>query len=189
MKSLVRVTLLSAALSVTLAVALSGRAVAAEPGYFDFGKLNGPAKGGQFVEVNVGKGLIKLAGFVVRRENPEAADLISGISRVRVNVVGLDDTNRSVTTERVATVRADLVRDGWEQIVTARGKGDEDVAIYLKQREGEVIEGIVVTVIDGRKKEAVFVNVVGHIKPEHLAAVGEHLNIPHLRTTAKVEKI
>lgn len=174
--------------SVALAAVLCGRAVAAEPGYFDFGKLSGSAKG-EFVEVNVGKGLLKLAGFVVRRENPEAAELIAGISRVRVNVVGLDDTNRSATTERVATVRANLVRDGWEQIVSARGKREEDVAIYLKQREGEVIEGIVITVIDGRKKEAVFVNVVGHIKPEHLAAVGEHLNLPHLRVLAKVEKI
>ncbi len=183
MKSFVRLALATAA----LAIVLTGQVVAADAGHFDFGKLEGPAKG-EFVEVNVGKGLLKLAGFVIRRENPEAADLISGISRVRVNVVGLDDTNRGATTERVATVRAKLVREGWEQIVSARGKRDEDVAVFMKQRDGDVIEGFVVTVIDGRKKEAVFVNVVGHIKPEHLAAVGEHLNIPHLRAT-KVEKI
>ena len=174
--------------SLTVAAVLTGRAIAADPGYVDFGKLTGPAKG-EFVEVNIGKGLLKIAGFVVRRENPEAADLMSGISRVRVNVVGMDDTNRTATTERVAAVRATLTRDGWEPIVTARGKKNEDVAVFMKLRDGEAIEGVVVTVIDERKDEAVFVNIIGHIKPEHLAAVGEHLNIPHLRVHAKVEKI
>ena len=38
-----------------------------------------------------------------------------------------------------------------------------------------------VTVLDGNKQEAVVVNVVGDIKPEQLAALGEAMNIEPLK--------
>jgi len=173
--------------SILLGSALLGRAYAGEPGHVDFGKLIAPAKG-EYVDITLGKGVLKLAGVIAKCKNREAAELIAGLTSVRVNVVGLDDSNRRATTDRITTLRQDLARDGWEQIVTARGKKQEDVAIFMKQRDGEVIEGIVVTVIDERKKEAVFVNVVGHIKADSLAVIGEHLDIPQLRNTPKVEK-
>ena len=180
-------TLALTAASLVLSTALVTSAFSAEPGFVDFGKLVGPEKG-DFVEINLGKGLLKLASVFAKGKNAEAADIISGLSRVRVNVVGLDDTNRTATTERIAAVREELTRQGWEQIVSARGKKQEDVAVFLKQRDGEVIEGIVVTVIDDRKKEAVFVNVVGNIKSEHLGMLGEHLDIPQLRGAGKPAK-
>ena len=174
--------------SLVLASALVGRALAREPGYVDFGKLVAPAKG-EYVDVTLGKGMLKLAGVIAKCKDREAAELISGLTSVRVNVVGLDDSNRSATTDRITALRQELARDGWEQVVVARGKKQDDVAIFMKQRDGEVIEGIVVTVIDERKKEAVYVNVVGHIKADSLAVIGEHLDIPQLRPIEKGEKI
>lgn len=171
----------------TLAVATLATSFAADPGYVDFGKLTGPAKG-DFVDITLGKGVLKIASVVAKCKNTEAAQLISGLSRVRVNVVGLDDTNREQTTERIAALRKELVRDGWDQIAEVRGKKQEDVAIFLKQRDGEVIDGVVVTVIDERKNEAVLVNVVGHIKAEQLAALGEHLDISPLKRGGKIVK-
>jgi hypothetical protein len=178
--------LVLAPLAFTLAIAATG--VAAEPGYVDFGNLVGPEKG-QFVDVTLGKGMIKFASFFAKCKSPEAAQLLSGLSRVRVNVVGLDDTNREATTARVHAVRKDLTRDGWEQIVAVRGKKQEDVAIFIKQRNGEIIDGLVVTVIDERKKEAVLVNIVGQIKAEQLATLGEHLEISQLKLAGKSAKI
>jgi hypothetical protein len=172
--------------SLLLSSALLGRAFAGEPGHVDFGKLVAPAKG-ECVEINLGKGMLKFAGVLAKCKDPEAAELIAGLTSVRVNVVGLDDSNRDTTVERITKVRKELVSQGWEQIVTARGKKQEDVAIFMKQRDGEVIEGIVVTVIDEKKKEAVFVNVVGQIKAESLAVIGEHLDIPQLRGWGKVQ--
>jgi hypothetical protein len=78
-------------------------------------------------------------------------------------------------------LRRDLSKQGWEPIVTARGGETDDVAIYVKHQEGETIEGVVVTVINEGKDEAVFVNIVGRIQAEQLAAVGEQLDIKHLR--------
>jgi hypothetical protein len=170
------------------ALLVTAAAAAPEPGYVDFGKFTGPKKG-EYVEVTLGKGMLKLASIFTRHHHPEASDLISGLTRVRVNVVGLDDGNRAANTERVNKLREDLGKQGWDQIVTVRGKKDEDVAVFVKQRDGEVIDGVVVTVIDGRKGEAVFVNVVGKIKPEQIAMLGEHLDIKPLKGGLKTKEI
>ena len=48
------------------------------------------------------------------------------------------------------------------------------------------VEGLVVTVIDSSKKELVFVNLVGNIKPEQIATIGKRLNIdPLAKLTVK----
>jgi hypothetical protein len=180
MKRLLRHTLAAS----TLAFAVAATAAAAEPGYVDFGRITGPAKG-DFVEVSLGKGMLKLAGVIANCADPEVGGIVGGLSGVRINVVGLDDTNRDATLETIQNLRRDLPNQGWEKIVTARGQKSEDVAVYVKQQDGELIEGVVVTVIDERKEEAVLVNIVGRIKVEQLAAVGDHLKIAHLRGARK----
>ncbi|MDO8541428.1 MAG: DUF4252 domain-containing protein [Opitutaceae bacterium] len=175
MKSTFRHTILSLAAVTAFAATVS----AVEPGYVDFEKLVAPEKG-QYVEITLGPGLLKLASVIARCKDAETAGLISGVSRVRVNVARLDERNRSSNTERINALREKLVQQGWEPIAKVRGDKDEDVAVFVKQRDGEVIEGVVVTVVDGRKHEAVFINVVGSIRPEQLAAVGQHLQIKHL---------
>jgi hypothetical protein len=170
-----------------LALVLGTAGFAAESGFVDFGKMVAPEKG-EFVDITLGKGVLKFASFITKCKNADAAQLISGLSRVKVNVVGLDDSNRRQTTERMNALRETLVREGWDPIVTVRGKKQEDVAVYLKQRDGEVIDGVVVLVIDNRKQEAVFVNVVGQIKAEQLALIGEHLDIQPLKRGPVVQK-
>lgn len=152
---------------------------APEPGHIDFGRLTGAARG-EYVEINVGRGLLKLASLVAKRNNPEVASIISGLSRIRVNVVELDENNRAEARERITTVRDQLARDGWDQVVTARSHRHEDVVVFVKQGAAEAIEGVVVTVFDDRKREAVFINVVGNIRPDQLEALGAHLHLPAL---------
>jgi hypothetical protein len=164
---------------VSLTVATISLARAGEPGTVDFGKFTKSDKG-DFVDITLGGGVLKFASLFVKHEEPAAADLMKSITRVRVNVVGLDASNRGAILERMTTVRSDLVRDGWDQIVTVQGKKDEDVAIFLKQRDGEVVEGVVVTVMDERKNEAVFINVVGNIRAEQLSDLGGRLHIDRL---------
>jgi len=50
----------------------------------------------------------------------------------------------------------------------------------VKTNSSDGIDGVVVTVIDTGEKQAVFVNVVGDIKPEQLAALGKNLHIDPL---------
>lgn len=176
MHHLLRLTLVTAAASSLIATATA----ATEPGQVDFGKLAAPARG-QYVEVTLGQGLLKVAGAIARCKDAAAAELIAGLSRVRINVAALDSGNRSLNTERIHELRETLGRQGWETLVTVRGERDEDVAVMIKQRAGEIIEGVVVTVVDERKREAVFINIVGTIRADQLAAVGEQLEIKQLR--------
>ena len=149
------------------------------PGYVDFGKFSPPASGGEFVEVHIKSNLIAMMARLVEKNEPEAAELLRGLQLVRVNVIGLDDENRAEMEKRVKKLRGELEASGWERVVTSQKK-NEDVGVYIKTRGQEAVEGVVVTVIEGGR-EAVFVNIVGDLKPEKIALIGERLNIEPLK--------
>jgi hypothetical protein len=155
-------------------------------GYVDFGKITPPQAGGEFVEVHIKSNLLSMVGRLVQKEEPEVADLLRGLQLVHVNVVGLDDKNRAEVLEQVEKVRAQLEAKGWERIVTAQEK-NQDVRIYVKTRGEEAVEGLAITALDG-KHEAVLVNIVGDIKPEKLATLGERLNLEPLKKAGQALK-
>lgn len=178
MKNLLRSSLAAATLS--LALLASSRAAQAEVGAIDIGQLMPSAKG-QFVEVNISPAMLKFAARIAARHEPEAAELIRNLKSIRVNVVGLDDTNRAATVERIESVRRKLESDGWAKMVTVREKNDGDnVDVHVKQHGEEAIDGIVVTVLD-KKGEAVFVNIVGNINADQIAQLAEKFDIEPLR--------
>jgi Domain of unknown function (DUF4252) len=158
---------------------LTVQAANAPAGYVDFGKLSAGENGAQFVEVNVNSNLIAMVARLTQKSEPDVAELLQGLHSIRVNVIGLNDANRDEIQQRVKSIRSQLDNQGWERIVTAQQK-KEDVGVYLKTRGPEAVEGVVVTVLDGRK-EAVLINVVGDIKPEKLALLGERFNIDPLK--------
>ncbi|MFZ5495828.1 MAG: DUF4252 domain-containing protein [Verrucomicrobiota bacterium] len=165
-----------------MAAALSAPSFAAdpEPGYVDIGQLMPSAKG-EFVEVNLSPGLLKFAAKIASKQEPEAAELIGNLRRVRVNVVSLDDSNRQSTTGQIESVRAKLESQGWTPMVTVREKeGGDNVTVHAKQKSDDVIEGLVVTVLS-EKGEAVFVNIVGTISADQIATIAEQFDIEPLR--------
>lgn len=179
MKNVIRLSLAAATLSLALPLA-SLAAADTEPGYIDIGQLMPSAKG-EFVEVNLSPGMLKFAARIAAREEPEAAELIANLKRIRVNVVSLDDTNRKDTVAQIESIRKKLEGQGWTQMVTVRERdGGDNVDIHVKQRSDEVIEGLVVTVIDG-KGEAVFVNIVGSINADQLGKLADNLDIQPLK--------
>jgi hypothetical protein len=179
--------LLAVAAGFAAALSVQSFAADSEPGYVDIGQLV-PSSKGQFVEVNLSPGMLKFAAKIASKQEPEAAELIGNLKRVRVNVVSLDDTNRKGTVEQIEGIRRKLETQGWTQMVTVReGEAGDNVDVHVKQRSEDIIEGLVVTVID-RKGEAVFVNIVGNISADQIATVAENLNIEplkHLHVKAK----
>jgi hypothetical protein len=177
MKNVTRISL-----GVALLAALTQLSVlAANPpaGYIDFGKLSPGDSGSQFVEVNVNSNLIAMAARLAQKAEPDVANLLQGLHSIRVNVIGLNDDNREEMESRIKSIRTQLDTQGWERIVTAQEK-KQDVGVYLKTRGTDAVEGIVVTVLDGRK-QAVLINVVGDINPDKLAMLGEKFNIDPLK--------
>jgi hypothetical protein len=159
-------------------------AAADSPGKVDFGSFAAPGNGKTFVEVNVGSGLINLATRLVEKQEPEVAKLLAGIESVRINVVGLNDSNRSSIESRAKEVRQKLEAGGWERIVTAQ-KDSQDVNIFLKMADKEVVQGLTLVVMEGAKQEAVFINVVGNIRPEQISMLGERLHMDELKKAGK----
>jgi len=149
------------------------------PGQVDFGSFSPPKDGGDFVEVNVPPNLIWLASRLVEKDEPDVAQLLSGLKLVRVNVIGLSDENRDEIHARAQKVRDSLAGKGWERIVTAQ-QNNQDVSVYLKMATGGSIQGLAAVVFDD-KAHAVFINIVGDIKPEQIAMLGEKLQIDPLK--------
>ena len=150
------------------------------PGQVDFGKFTPPGDDGQFVEIQINSNLLSLAAQVVKNQQPETAKLLRSVQLVHVNVVGLTDENRAELTKRVRQIRHDLDARGWDHNVAVQGKDGQDVGIYTKTRGGEALAGLVITVIDA-KDQVVLINIVGDIRPEQVAALGDKLDIKPLK--------
>jgi hypothetical protein len=170
-----------AALALSLALPLQA---ADADGYVDFGTFSPAQSGGQFVEVNIGDNLIGIVTKLAATREPEVAELLGGLKRIRVNVIGMDEANRGEIGTRIEEIGAALDRQGWERIVTVR-EGGEMVNVYLKTRAQEAVEGVVVTILQG-DKEAILVNVVGDIRPEKIAMLGERFNLEPLKQAGRV---
>ena len=151
-------------------------------GLVSFGKFTKPTNG-ELVEINLSSDMVAMALQLVGKGQPDLAEAVGGLHSIRVNVVGLDDQNRDEITARIKAVRSELDAKGWQAVVNVQEK-KEDVGIYLKTRGKESIEGLVITVLDGRK-EAVFINVVGDIKMDKLAALSDKLNLGALKKVAE----
>ena len=182
MKRLILVSVTTAVLSVAIASGVHAAGLPA--GQVDFGTFAPPGSGGEFVEVNITSSLISFAAHLVEKEEPDVAELLRGLQLVHVNVVGLDEGNRTELERRVQKVRRELDGNGWEKVVAVRQQ-DQDVGIYLKTRDKDTVQGLVVTVVDANK-QAVFINIVGDIKPEKLSVLGERLHIDPLKHLGKV---
>jgi len=177
MKTMVRYPLAVA----VLAAGVSFNVLAGPPpGQVDFGKFSPPGDDGQFVEIQINSNLLSLAAQVVEKQQPETAKLLRSVQLVHVNVIGLTDENRAELTKRVRQIRYDLDARGWDHNVAVQRKDGQDVGIYTKTRGGEALAGIAITVIDA-KYRVVLINIVGDIRPDQVAALGEKLNIEPLK--------
>jgi len=168
----------------------NARAESLPPGQVDFGNFSPALSSGEFVEVNVSSTLISLAARFIEKEEPDVAKLLKGLQLVHVNVIGVSEENRAELEAKAQKIRKDLDSNGWERVVVAQQQ-QQNVGVYLKTQNKEVVQGLVVTVMDGGK-QAVFVNVVGDVRPEQLSILGERLHIEPLKnlghTTDKAEK-
>jgi hypothetical protein len=149
-----------------------------EAGYVDFGKFS-PTPGSEFVEVNVNSNLIAMVTNFAKKQEPQVAEVLGGLKSIRVNVMGVNEKNRDEITKRMKSIRSQLDGAGWERLVTVM-KDKDDVGVFMKMSGSEAVEGVVVTVLNG-DDQAVFVNVVGDIRPDKLATVGERFNIEPLK--------
>lgn len=141
------------------------------PGYADFGELNS-IFGEPSVQIAVGGALLGLVSTLSASENAEAAELFKRLHGVRVNVYE-NPPMSSGAVDYVKDVSSKLSQLGWESVVTVNSD-EEQVRIFMKISEEE-IKGITVMALE--EDEAVFVNVIGNLRPDELAQVMDNFDM------------
>ena len=131
------------------------------PGYVDFSTLTAIAATEPTVEFTLKAPLIILITILISNQDNEAADFISKLIRVTVNVFESDDIDVDEVASPMSAMAEDLDSAGWERVVRVR-EDENHVDIYFRLvSNADVIYGIVIMVAEPREK--VLVNIVGDI--------------------------
>ncbi|MCY4357982.1 MAG: DUF4252 domain-containing protein [Gammaproteobacteria bacterium] len=148
------------------------------PGFVDFSTLTAQVESEPTVEISLKAPLLAIITNLIRSEDEMAADFVSRLINVRVNVFqsnALDVDNISTSMSEIAS---DLDNQGWDRVVRVR-EDDEYVDIYLRlSKDAELIHGIAVMVASD--EETVMINIVGDISGNDIAALGRRFDIDEL---------
>jgi len=148
------------------------------PGYVDFSVLTAIADTEPNVEVSLKAPLLNMMTNLIRTEDEEAADFISRLLRVTVNVFESSAIDIDEIAQSMDDISRDLDDQGWERVVRVREDSDH-VDIYIRlSDDADVIYGIAVMVAE--PGDTVLVNIVGDISTDDISALGRRFNIDEL---------
>ena len=111
-------------------------------------------------------------------EDEEAAQFVSKLVRVTVNVFESMAIDVDEISDSMATVADDLDQQGWERVVRIR-EDDSHVDIYFRLSEdANLIHGTAIMIAE--PEDTVLVNIVGEISVDDLSALGRRFDIAEL---------
>ena len=130
------------------------------------------------VDINISGALLSMVAAATRAENPEFAEAVGRLVRIRVRVGALTGDRLEQGRARVEGILAELERDGWERNLFVRDGSSE--ATMLLRSAGDEVHGIVLMGFDGTK--LAMVNLVGTIDPELIGKILAELDaVPDLK--------
>lgn len=152
----------------------STSALAGPAGYIDFADL-GEAYGEAKVEINLHKALLNMVGSFSKSEDPEIAEILSGVESIKVRVFPLNGKPEKAM-QTVEDVSKKIRKQDWEPLISVNEE-KEKIRIFSKMT-GEVMDGLVVMVVsENGPGEAVFINIVGQIDPAKVSKLADSMDI------------
>ena len=147
-------------------------------GYVDFSTLTAIAAIEPTVEISLKAPLLNMITNLIRNEDEEAAEFISKLMRVTVNVFESDDIDVDQVAASMSTMAEDLDSAGWDRVVRVR-EDESHVDIYFRLApDADAIYGIAIMVAE--PGETVLVNIVGDISTDDISALGRRFNLDEL---------
>ena len=117
-------------------------------GYVDFSTLTAIAAIEPTVEISLKAPLLILITNLIRNEDEEAAEFISKLMRVTVNVFESDDIDVDQVAASMSTMAEDLDSAGWDRVVRVR-EDESHVDIYFRLApDADVIYDIAIMVAE-----------------------------------------
>ncbi|MSR10411.1 MAG: DUF4252 domain-containing protein [Gammaproteobacteria bacterium] len=148
------------------------------PGYVDFSVIRAIANTEPNVEMSLKTPLLNMITNLIRNEDVEAADFISKLLRVTVNVFESSSIDIDEVAGSMTAIAEDLDNQGWERVVRVR-EDQSHVDIYFRLSDDtQIIHGIAIMVAES--SETVMVNIVGDISTDDLSALGRRFDIDEL---------
>ena len=143
------------------------------PGFVDFESFGEFDLDDLTVEINLSGSLLKMLSSAVQEDDGEFAQLLRGLSAVRVNIF---EVPAGEAGSSLRTAVGSLRDRGWEAVVSIRD--DENLHILLKT-EGDKIQGVLAAFSDA--KSFGLVNIVGDFDPEQIGRLARQLDIVPLQ--------
>ena len=165
-------------LSLIPVVLAAGSDLESHPGYVDFSTLTAIAAIEPTVEISLKAPLLNMITNLIRSEDEEAAEFISKLMRVTVNVFESDDIDVDQVAASMSTMAEDLDSAGWDRVVRVR-EDESHVDIYFRLApDADAIYGIAIMVAE--PGETVLVNIVGDISTDDISALGRRFDLDEL---------
>ena len=178
MKMLKRLLLPLAVISIIPLAMAADNDLEKHPGFVDFSVLTAIANIEPNVEISLKAPLLNMITNLIRNEDEEAADFISKLLRVTVNVFESDAIDVDEIAGSMTNIAEDLDAQGWERVVRVR-EDQHHVDIYFRLSDDAlIIHGIAIMVAE--PGETVLVNIVGDISTDDLSALGRRFDIDEL---------
>jgi hypothetical protein len=129
------------------------------------------------VDINISGSLLSMVAAATRSENPDFAEAVERLVRIRVRVGSLSGERLERAHDRINGVIAGLERGGWERNLFVRD-GASEVTMLLRP-DGDEVHGMVLMAFDG--SQLAMVNLVGTIDPELIGRILAELDgVPEL---------
>ena len=160
---------------------LAAPALRAQPTSIDVRSLDTFFDSEPKVEVNLKGSLLRLISEASREDEPEFADMITGLNAVTVRVYDLDTALDGLTT-RLSRLGSDLEANGWSTLVRVRGDEEEeedDVWIYVLD-DGTAFGGLAVMSLDHTEGDVSFVLIDGTIDPSQIGRLSSRFGGPDI---------